>query len=156
MTRRKKTKTYYKFRTEDPVWHKWKSVRYKMLNPQNSQYEYYRNLECVGLDDFDVFRDFILSEIGEPQPGDKLARRNHDVGYVPGNIQWTKDNKIIARGGHKNTFITYRGRTRILADWAKQVGMKPETISRRIRNGWPVKLAFTIEPFIGNKLRHFI
>ena len=156
MTKKKKTRTWYRLRTQDPIWHKWRSVRYKILNPQNSQYEYYRDLECRGLDDFAVFREFVIDEIGEPQPGDKLSRRNHDVGYVEGNIQWTQDNRVIGRGGHRNTWITYRGRTLVLADWAIKTGIGPEVISRRIRSGWPIKLAFTVKPFIGNKLKNLV
>lgn len=154
---KKKTRSYPRLRTQDPLFSKWVSVRYKMLNPNNCQYENYCDLECVGLDDFDIFRDFVYGEIGDyPGDGWKLSRRRHEEGYVPGNIQWAENNQVVARGFCRRKKITYRRRTMNASDWSRQTGIKPDTIIGRLNRGWPVKLALTVEPKMGNKLQKLL
>jgi len=154
---KKKKIIYHRLRTQDPLFVKWTSVRYKMLNENNSQYEYYRDLDCVGLNDFDEFRDFVYGEIGDyPGDGWKLSRKKHEIGYVPGNIQWAESNREVARGFRRCIFITYKRKTLNATDWSSLTGIPSDTIISRIHRGWPVRLALTVAPSYANKLNKML
>lgn len=40
--------------------------------------------------------------------------------------------------------ITYQGKTQALLDWARELGMNPQSLQRRFARGWSVEDAFTI------------
>jgi hypothetical protein len=46
----------------------------------------------------------------------------------------------------KPTLLRYQGETRSITDWAIEVGMRPQTISSRLRLGWPIDLALGLPP----------
>jgi hypothetical protein len=41
--------------------------------------------------------------------------------------------------------ITYRGRTKTLAAWAKEIGMQQTTLRSRLKMGWSLKRALSTE-----------
>ena len=38
-----------------------------------------------------------------------------------------------------NRYITYNGRTMIVADWAREIGASRQTIRHRLEAGWEIK-----------------
>ena len=144
-------------RYKDPLWRRWLSLRYKQNNPRAPRHEAYRDMEITGIDNFEEFRDFVYSEIGAyPGTDYKLSRLDHNQGYVTGNLQWAADNVEVSRGGSRCKFITYKRRTMMVSDWGRQVGIDPAVILARLKYGWPVNLALTVEPHYGNKLERIV
>ena len=90
------------------------------------------------------FENF-FADMGECPEGYSLERVNNDLGYSPDNCKW------IPRGDQaKNTsrsrLITHAGRTQIVSDWAKEVGLNPGTLQGRLDRGWPIQQALGFEP----------
>lgn len=70
-----------------------------------------------------------------------LDRIDNNKGYSPDNCRWVT-NQIQANNKSTNIFITYKGKTKTLAEWSKEIGIKPDTIKNRIKNGWSIEKTF--------------
>lgn len=148
----RRPKLQYTTKTRDPLFRKWQNIRFRITNSNHSQYEYYKDLDCIGLDNFWEFRDWIVSEIGyAPTPNHMLARRDHSRGFVPGNMQWVDSRVPIGAAAVKAILITYRRRTQCASQWAREMGIHHDTITQRIQRGWPAKLAITTPASYANR-----
>ena len=69
-----------------------------------------------------------------------LDRINNDGSYTPDNCRWVT-NIEQQRNKCDNHFITYRGQTKTVVEWAEAIGISSSTIIRRLRRGWSVAQA---------------
>jgi hypothetical protein len=75
---------------------------------------------------------------------DRWPDNNGD--YAPGNVRWAT--KIEQhRNQRSNRMITHNGETLPLCVWGERLGLKPITISARLKNGWTLEEAMTSEKF---------
>lgn len=64
-----------------------------------------------------------------------------DMGNPP-NCQWTTS-KINNRNRRNNHMITFRGKTKCLQEWAKEMGLSHQIILWRLNHGWSVSQSLT-------------
>lgn len=111
-------------------------------NPKNSNYAHYgaRGIEVCARWRAS-FMDF-LSDMGRRPPGLELDRIDNNGNYEPGNVRWAtrSENNSNRR---TNRFVTWRGRTQTVGEWAKELGLNQNMLGARFRNGWPPERAFT-------------
>lgn len=79
-----------------------------------------------------------LQDMGRCPPKTTLERRDNNKGYSPENCYWAP-RSVQARNKRNNRWITYKGTTLVLKDWAKRLGMHSTTLLARIQRGWPLK-----------------
>lgn len=83
--------------------------------------------------DFVAFREWAL------QNGYKddlsIDRIDNDGPYSPQNCRWSSK-KDQNNNRRTNTYITYKGETRTVSEWAEITGIKKATLAQRKRNGW--------------------
>lgn len=82
-----------------------------------------------------------LSDMGERPKGTQLDRRNNNRNYTPSNCRWAT-RKEQCRNRRSNRWITYRGQTKLLCEWAELTGLNRATIMRRIHSGWSLDRVF--------------
>jgi predicted nucleic acid-binding Zn ribbon protein len=95
-------------------------------------------------EDFTVF----LADMGKkPDPKMELERIDNDKNYCKENCRWaTRKEQTRNRGGKRATRLyTFEGKTLCIADWAKEVGISPQAMQKRLNNGWPFEKAFSKE-----------
>jgi hypothetical protein len=82
------------------------------------------------------FENF-LADMGERPEGTTLDRIDNNRGYEPGNCRWATTK---TQGSNRACvdLITYNGKTLNPEDWARELGLKPQTIRSRISRGWPL------------------
>lgn len=104
-------------------------------------------------EDFTVF----LADMGKkPNPKMELERIENDKNYCKENCRWaTRKEQTRNRGGRRATRLyTFKGKTMCIADWAKEVGISPQSMQKRLNNGWPLDKAFSKERHDGKGGTH--
>ena len=85
------------------------------------------------------FENF-LADMGECPEGYSLERVNNDLGYFPDNCKWIPKGDQ-AKNTSRSRLITHAGRTQILTDWAREVGIDSRTLTKRLARGWSIQRA---------------
>src|SRR5262245_13180849 len=67
----------------------------------------------------DSFENFYADMGPRPSPGHAIERIDNDRGYEPGNGRWVTRAEQN-RNKRNNRFLTYKGETLILSDWARR------------------------------------
>jgi hypothetical protein len=97
-----------------------------------------RDIFCVPR--WDSFENF-FADMGERPIGCTLDRVDNDGPYSPENCRWAT--RTAQSNNRRNTcYLTYRDRTQPLADWAREVGVRPNVLYNRVYTlGWPLEWA---------------
>lgn len=121
----------------------WNNMIQRTSNPNKTEYEQYggRGIKACQewRDSFEEFRDWAMANGYR----DDLTLDRIDVNgpYSPENCRWS-DVYTQANNRSDNRFITYKGKTQTMAQWAREIGIKPKTLSARINGlGWDIERA---------------
>lgn len=81
---------------------------------------------------------------------DRLTIERVDVNgnYEPDNCTWIP-NELQAHNTRRVRLITFQGETHFASEWARIKGMHVQTILHRIRDGWSIEDALTVQPVKG-------
>lgn len=140
--------------TGAPEYWAWIDMRRRCYDPKNKGFVHYgsRGIE-VCLRWRESFANF-LSDVG-PRPKKigsgreySIERLNNDGNYEPGNCKWATAQEQNRNKRGALTMITARGKTQCIADWGREIGIKPHTISKRLQAG------ATDEEAVGPLKRH--
>ena len=115
----------------------WSGMRDRCNNENSNAYAAYggRGIKhCKSWDTFDGF----LNDMGECPDGLTLDRIDGIKGYYKENCRWA-DWHTQANNRCNNRIIYYNGKDYTLAQLARKVKMKKETLEARLRRGWSVK-----------------
>ena len=108
----------------------WTSAKNRCYNSDNPKYPNYGKRGIVMCkkwkDDFSTF----FKDMGKCPIGYSLDRKNVHGNYDPKNCHWTT-NKTQARHRTDNVYITYKRKTMIQADWARELN-----IDNRLFHSW--------------------
>jgi len=130
-------------RDPSPTYTAWQAMRDRCSNPNGDKYHCYggRGIKVCKrwLNSFDNF----LVDLGE-RPGKEysLDRVNNDGDYKPSNCRWATRSEQMSNK-RTNRYITYKGDTKILKDWAESSGVHMTTIHNRIARGLPLEQVFS-------------
>ena len=123
----------------------WSGAIQRCYNPRCREFPWYggrgigvcdRWLEANG------FAHFFADLGPQPFPRASLHRLDNGGDYEPGNVVWSSA-RTQSRHRRSNRVLDHAGLSLILADWALRLGMKPGTLSARLRYGWSVEQALT-------------
>lgn len=127
------------YSSEYRVWH---NMRNRCRNPKCPNFERYGGR---GITVCDRWRDFaaFFEDMGpRPSSSHSIERIDNNGNYDPGNCEWaTRDTQN--RNKIANRYIEFRGQKKIIADWARELGMSAVCLSDRLNRGWSVEKAFT-------------
>jgi hypothetical protein len=124
-------------RSKHWLYRRWTSIIQATQNTNSPDYKWCgaRGIE----NEFKTFEDFaqyIERYLGRPKPGfARLHRREQDGNYAPGNLEWTNGHGVV-RSNSRAIQITYRGKTKPLAQWALELGINRHTMASRYHQGW--------------------
>lgn len=121
---------------------RWKSMMQRCHQTGATNFKHYGAKGIVVCDRWHDFALF-LADMGECADHTMtLDRIDNSKGYEPGNCRWASK---AAQNSNRSHCIelTFNGETKILADWAKQIGISPNSLSMRLRLGWTVERALS-------------
>jgi hypothetical protein len=81
-----------------------------------------------------------LQDMGEIPPDMTLERIDNSRGYSPDNCRWATQSEQ-KRNTRQTRIIDFNGKRMCIVDWAKYIGIKSNTLERRILNGWSIERA---------------
>lgn len=116
----------------------WRAMLNRCNDPKHSHFQFYggRGIKVcdrwLGENGFDNFK----RDMGErPTPKHEIDRRDNSLGYFPENCHWATEHEQ-SRNKRSNRNLTYNGKTQCLQDWAKELGISRNTLTKRLRLGW--------------------
>lgn len=114
-------------------WTAWKSMKARCTNPNNQEYHRYggRGITvCLEwLNSFEVF----YKDMGVKPEGFSLDRIDNNGNYCKENCRWATTRQQL-NNKSTNVFVTYKGETKSASEFARQYGIKPDTLLGRLQN----------------------
>jgi len=124
-----------------PTYSSWTHMKNRCLNPKNKYYKHYGGRGITICEEWSDFRNF-LRDMGESSKGDSLDRIDLDKGYYKENCRWA-DKITQANNTQRSHFLIYNGKKQTVAEWARELNLKYDTLSNRLKRGWTTKRALT-------------
>ncbi len=113
----------------------WQAMKSRCTNPKVPSYKHYggRGIKVCArwLNSFESF----LEDMGPRPKGLSIDRIDTDGNYEPGNCEWTTQ-KRQQRNRRDNIYLTLDGVTRLLAEWAEDLGLRAGVLRSRVCEGW--------------------
>lgn len=122
----KRTKTY----------NVWATMLSRCRRPNDPAYPRYGGRGISVCERWLKYENFI-TDMGEAPARTYLDRRGNDGNYEPSNCNWVYPTQS-ARNTSRNVWLTHRGMTLCLTDWAKLTGVSRDTLNGRYNSGWEI------------------
>lgn len=129
-------------RSETSEYAIWRSMKARCYNPKHIAFFNYggRGIRVCArwLNSFENF----LADMGERPKGFSINRKDNDGNYEPLNCEWAsmKQQQNNRRGNRR---LQFNGKNQTVGEWAKELGIKHSTISKRIARGLTVEKCLT-------------
>jgi hypothetical protein len=115
----------------------------RCTNPKNYSYPYYGAKGIRVCDRWMSFANFV-ADMGVKPAGMTLDRIDSSKDYSPVNCRWASIPEQN-RNRSNTRLLTFNGVEQTVGAWAKQLGIRPTTLHRRLREvGLPPELALTL------------
>lgn len=132
-------------RTDTPEFKIWTGVLTRCENPRCEAYPRYGGRGIEVCERWQTFENFLADMGPRPSADHSIDRIENDGNYEPGNCRWATDAEQN-QNTRSNRLLTYAGRTQPLSVWAREFGIRRETVRERLKAGWDVERALTVAP----------
>jgi hypothetical protein len=130
---------------KSPTYRSWLSMIDRCCNSNNPKYEYYGGRGIKVCDRWKEFTNF-LNDMGK-RPSLKVSIDRYpdkNGNYELENCRWSSDIDQ-QRNMRSNDLITYNGEIHCRTEWAEIIGITPDSLRDRLRQGWTIERALTTE-----------
>lgn len=135
--------------SETKIYRLWASMLSRCHNPNMTNYKYYGAKGIKVCERWHTFENF-YEDMGDRPDGMSLDRIENDKGYYKENCRWASSDTQRRNRGN-NIFITYKGKTQVINDWAREYGVYPALIKYRLTHGYTLDKVFTTSTYKKNK-----
>lgn len=123
-----------------PEYRSWYHMHIRCSRAGATGYEYYGARGIRVCDSWGSFENF-LRDMGErPSPLHSIDRIDTNGHYDPTNCRWATAVEQ-ARNKRSNRLITFNGETLPISAWAERLGIRTDTLWRRLACGWSIERA---------------
>lgn len=138
----KKAKTTHG-QTDTPLYYVYNGMKARCYDDKKAQYKDYggRGIKVCDewLENPSSFFEWALNN--GYKRGLHIDRENNNGNYDPSNCRWVT-RKVNNRNTRRSKYVTYKGETKVLADWCDELGLEYLKINHRLWRGWNVERAF--------------
>lgn len=129
-------------------WKTWSSMRERCLNPNHRFYYSYGGRGITICKRWDKFENFYSDMGNRPSGNYSLDRRDNNKGYSPSNCYWATK---LEQGNNRRTnkIVTHAGKSQTVAQWARELGIRPLCIHRRLAANWPMEIVLSAKIYRG-------
>lgn len=109
----------------------YKNMLNRCYSPNNSLYHHYGGRGIMVCDRWKNHFDNFMDDMGFPSINYTLERIDNNGNYEKSNCKWATRSE---QANNKSTsrFYTYNGETKTIAQWARFLGFKKETLRHRL------------------------
>lgn len=119
-----------------PEYRIWANIVQRTCNPNNPNWVRYGGAGKGLCDEWRKSFQRFFDHLGpRPSPKHSVDRIDFTRGYEPGNVRWATASEQ-ARNKPNTIWLTVRGETRCLQDWADHLGVSVVTLYNRLERGW--------------------
>ncbi len=127
-----------------PEYRAWQTMRLRCTVPTNPAYARYGGRGIRVCERWLHSVEAFLEDMGpKPSPAHELDRRDNDGHYEPGNCRWVL-RKVNDRNRRSNRLLEFGGEALPIAEWCERLGLRRDTVWKRLATGWPAEDALTI------------
>lgn len=134
--------------SHEPFYQVFHGIRKRITGPASKDYKRYggRGLTFEWPDYMAFKKDMYIPYLAHCK---KHGRKNTSIERIDNNKGYSKQNCRWAtlqeqnKNKRSNRYITYKGRTMIIADWARELQVSRQAIRYRLENGWDIKTILT-------------
>jgi hypothetical protein len=117
-----------------PEYNAWQQMRQRCSNPNVRCYRHYGAVGIRVCDRWQTFENFLDDMGRRPSPQHSIDRIDVLGNYSPENCRWATHEEQ-QNNRRNNQHVTVGGRTQTVAEWARECGLQPDTIYRRLKVG---------------------
>jgi hypothetical protein len=133
---------YARKRKQSGKYQSWKSMIQRCTNHNNKGYKDYGRKGIVVCEEWLQFKNFNKDMPGW-KSGLQIDRKNNKKGYYKENCRWATRQQQM-RNKRNNCYKTYKGKTQLVVEWAKEYNIPYRTLwSRLYKYGWSMEKALT-------------
>ena len=117
------------------IYNRWIGMRDRCYNKNSRVYYRYGGRGITVCEKWRYSFENFLKDMGEPIGKNySIDRIDNDVNYEPANCRWaTPREQSLNR--KSNIFLEYKGRVKCQKEWAQELGINQNTISKRVKRG---------------------
>ena len=132
-------------KNKTPEYGSWNAMKCRCNNPKHESYARYGGRGITYDPTWNDFKIFLKDMGVKSDPKMELERIDNDGNYCKANCCWaTHKEQTRNRGGKRATRLyTFNGKTMCIADWAREVGISPQSMQKRLNKGWDLDRALT-------------
>ena len=125
----------------------WYGLKRRCSCPTQTGYERYGGRGISYDPKWETFEGFYEDMGDRPGPNYDLDRIDNDGNYCKENCRWVLHSENCKnRGGRRPTRLyTFNDKTLCITDWAKEIGISPASLQKRLNKGWPLEIALSPE-----------
>lgn len=124
----------------------WQNMRSRCNNPKATGYKYYGGRGIRVCQEWNESIDKFVEDMGpRPSLNHSIDRIDLNKGYCKDNCRWAT-HKEQARNKSDNSVVSYGERSLCIVEWGEELGIKPNSITTRLRRGWSVEESLEIVP----------
>lgn len=124
-----------------PEYRAWRQLQSRCSNVLGLDYKNYGGRGIKVCERWKKYENFLEDMGRRPSSKHSIERKNNDGDYEPENCVWATPEKQNSNK-RNNVMITFRGVTKHLAAWAREVGVCTATLQTRLHR-WSVEEALT-------------
>ena len=124
-----------------PIYESWKSMKARCSNPKNPAYKNYGLRGITVCKRWLTFSNF-YADMGNPQKGKSLDRKNNNLGYSKKNCRWATPTQQSANS-RRVRFVSFKGKKYYITEFCREFGISYATIRTRLSRGWNINKAIS-------------
>lgn len=130
--------------SKEPFYQVFHGIRKRITDPTSKNYKSYggRGLtfDWNGYVEFkkDMYESFLKHCEEHGRNNTTIERIDNNKGYSKENCRWATQQEQ-QKNKRSSRYITYKGETMIVADWARRLNISRQTLRYRLEKGWDIK-----------------
>ncbi len=122
----------------------WRNMKRRCYDSNAPDYENYGGRGIKVCDEWQEYKAFHGWAVKHGYDDSLTIERTDNNGdYEPGNCKWIALGEQ-AKNKRNNRVLTYRGKSMILSEWSRLLGISPSALRKRLELGWSVSQALTV------------